>query len=277
MPGTHEVPPPAQETLISRIRLTRLIVFLVAHSFVAVAQSHDPHEAQPERPTVATHAGTLAAGWLEIEAGAEFDRFKDNSHDILVPINLKIGLGSQTQLSVFPSGVKTPEGRAMEFGDLALGVKWRIADDLPILGRFALLPCIKLPTGSTSTGAGTGTFDETLLLISSNDLNGVALDVNIGYTRRSGDGSVAPREATLWTVSFGGPGIGELGWVAEVFGLPGTSGPAGDPPTVAILFGPTLTVRSWLVVDLGLIEPLVGPQPYAVYCGATWNIGRIYP
>jgi len=35
----------------------------------------DPHEAQPERPTVATHAGTVAPGWVEFEAGSEFDRY----------------------------------------------------------------------------------------------------------------------------------------------------------------------------------------------------------
>ena len=29
----------------------------------------DPHAAQPERPTVATHAGTVARGWFEIETG----------------------------------------------------------------------------------------------------------------------------------------------------------------------------------------------------------------
>jgi hypothetical protein len=254
-----------------------LILILIAHASRSVAQSRDPHEAQPERPTVATHAGTVAPGWLEIEAGGEFDRYDDNSHGAVVPVNVKIGLGSHTQLSVFPSGVKTPSGRAIELGDLGLGVKWRITDGLPLIGRCALLPSIKLPTGSTSTGAGTGTLDGTVLLISSNDLNGVALDINVGYTRRSGDGRAAPREATIWTISFGGPGFGGLGWTAELYGYPGTTGPAGTPPTGAVLFGPTLTFRSWLVFDLGLIEHIVGPQEYAFYCGVTWNIGRIGP
>jgi hypothetical protein len=252
-----------------------LIFFLTANVLPGIAQTQDPHEAQPERPTVATHAGTVAPGWLEIEAGGEFDRYEDNSRAVVIPINLKIGLGSRMQLSVFPSYAKPPSGGAVAFTDLSLGVKWRIADDLPLLGRFALLPILKLPTGSTSTGAGTGTFDESIFLISSNNLYGVALDINVGYTWRTGDGNNVPRTATLWTVSFGGAGIGELGWAAEVYGYPGTSGPAGTSPTVAILFGPTLTLRPWLVFDLGLIEPIVGPQPYAVYCGVTWNIGRI--
>jgi hypothetical protein len=31
----------------------------------------DPHAAQPERPTVATHAYTVAPGYLEVEVGAQ--------------------------------------------------------------------------------------------------------------------------------------------------------------------------------------------------------------
>ncbi|MDQ2767543.1 MAG: hypothetical protein M3Y30_10345 [Gemmatimonadota bacterium] len=30
----------------------------------SAAAPNDPHTAQPERPTVATHAGTVAPGWV---------------------------------------------------------------------------------------------------------------------------------------------------------------------------------------------------------------------
>src|SRR5207248_820985 len=40
-----------------------------------LAQARDPHEVQPERPTVATHAGTVAPGWIELEWGSEWDRY----------------------------------------------------------------------------------------------------------------------------------------------------------------------------------------------------------
>ena len=45
---------------------------------------------------------------------------------------------------------------------------------------------------------------------------------------------------------------------------------------VAALFGPTLAVRSWLVFDGGVIVPLTGPQPHAVYFGVVWNLGRAW-
>lgn len=238
------------------------------------AQPIDPHAVQPERPTVATHAGTVAPGWVEIETGTELDRYEDSLRGAVLPVVVKFGLTSTTQFSVFGSALSPPASGSFGVGDVAAGVKWRLADDLPVLGRFAVLPSLKFPTGSTDSGAGTGTVDGSLLFISSHDLGPVALDINAGYTRRSGDGSAAPRDSTLWTISFGGPAAGAFGWVAELYGYPGTSGPAGQSSTVALLFGPTLSARSWLAFDAGLIAPLSGPQPRAVYFGGVWNIGR---
>ena len=64
--------------------------------------------------------------------------------------------------------------------------------------------------------------------------------------------------------------------MAELYGLPRTSGPAGQDAIVAVLFGPTLVVRSWFSLDGGVIVPVTGPQPHAIYFGGVWNIGRIW-
>jgi hypothetical protein len=138
-----------------------------------------------------------------------------------------------------------------------------------------VIPSLKLPTAPTASGLGTGTTDVGLLLISSHQLGPVSMDLNVGYTRRSGDGTRAPRNASLWTASFGGPVLSGLGWTAEVYGFPGTSGAAGTPAIVALLGGPTLLVRAWLALDAGVIVPLAGPQPRALYAGGVWNIGRL--
>jgi hypothetical protein len=144
------------------------------------------------------------------------------------------------------------------------------------VGSFALLPAVKLPSGSSDGGTGTGTADVSLLLISSHKLGPVAMDLNLGWVRRSGDGTAAPRNASLWTASFGGPGIGSVGWVAEVFGYPATSGPSGSDTIAAFLAGPTFEVREWLLLDAGFIAPLSGSQPRALYAGATYNIMRLW-
>lgn len=257
-----------------------LAIFSAGAASRAAAQqpdsANDPHAVQPERPTVATHAGTVAPGWLEIEAGVERDRFAPAAVGVSTPVVFKLGVASHAQLSVFGTSVSPPRG-SLGVGDIGVGLKWRLLDDAPLVGDFALFPAIKAPTGSAGRGTGTGTTDGSILLISSHDFGSVAMDLNLGYTRRSGDGSTAPRSATLWTASFGGPFAGTsgvVGWVAECYGYPATRGPAGAPSIVALLAGPTLLARPWLAFDVGVIEPVTGPQPRALYAGAVYNVGR---
>jgi hypothetical protein len=225
---------------------------------------------QPERPTVATHAHTVAPGWLEIETGGEFDRYDDASHGWQVPVTAKLGLTSHMQLTVQSGLNNPPPVTAWTFSSVSVGVKWRLADDAPLLGDFAVLPSVRLPT---ATG---GTTDATLLLISSHTIGPFSLDVNAAYTRRSGDGTAAPRDATLWTMSWGGTVADNIGWTAELYGYPGTSGPAGQANIVALLAGPTFSIQNWLAADLGGIIPLTGPQPKAVYAGGVVNVGKIW-
>lgn len=76
-------------------------------------------------------------------------------------------------------------------------------------------------------------------------------------------------------MSSGGPVYKSLGFAAEVFGFPRSTGLAGSDGTVAFLTGPTYAVAKWLVLDAGAIIPLAGPQPYSLYAGLTWNIGKL--
>jgi Putative MetA-pathway of phenol degradation len=244
-----------------------------ADSSVAPA---DPHAAQPERPTVATHAGTVAPGWVELETGVERDHL-DGAHVLLTPTVLKLGIAPRVQLEL-ASSFQHLSGTNPDYsgiGDASAALKWRALEHARVLGDFALQPSVKFPTGSSSHGTGTGTTDVGLLLISSHDWGEYALDINFGYTHRSGDGTEAPRDATLWTVSGGGPVYKSLGWVAEVFGYPRTTGPAGEDGTAAFLTGPTYEIAKWIVLDAGVILPFTGPQPHALYAGLTWNIGKL--
>lgn len=250
----------------------RAVALLVVAAQVGAQDARDPHAVQPERPTVATHAGTVATGWLEVEAGMERDRLGAAGATLSTPLVLKLGIADHAQLAIDATTLRA--GGTTSFGDVSTGIKWRLLDGAPLVGDFALLPAIKFATGARN--AGTGTTDLSLLAISSHDLGPISMDVNFGYTRRDGDGSRAPKTATLWTVSFGGPIAGVLGWTAECYGYPGTAGPAGQPPIVALLAGPTALVRPWLAFDLGAIEPIAGPQPRAFYAGTVYNVGRIW-
>lgn len=242
----------------------------------SAATPTDSHAAQPERPTVATHAGTVAPGWVELEAGVERDQL-DGAHALLTATVLKLGIVPRVQLELLGSfqHLSGSLPAYSGFGDVGAALKWRVLENAPVLGDFALQPSLKLPAGSAQHGTGTGTTDVALLLISSHDWGNYALDLNVGYTRRSGDGTAAPKNATLWAVSFGAAVYAKLGWVAEMYGYPRTSGGAGQNGIVGFLTGPTFTVEKWLVLDAGAILPLTGAQPHALYAGLTWNIGKL--
>ena len=265
--------------------LTRLaLVFAAAPAMLCAqtpaakpdsAKPRDPHAAQPERPTVATHAGTVARGWIEVEAGLEADNGIGDSGNHITTIVTKFGVAENKQLSVYING-STPDGGRTGFGDLAVALKWRLREDHAILGDFAIQPMIKFPTGSLTRGTGTGTTDASLLLISSRDVGPVHIDLNTGFTLRSGNGSDAPTSQFVWTASFGGMVIEKLGWVAELYGYPGTGGKSGAPPLAGFLFGPTFAATEWLVLDAGVIAQVAGNQPHAVYLGATYNVGKVF-
>ncbi len=234
----------------------------------------DPRLVQPERPTIATHAGTVARGFVELEDGGEWDKVSKEERSFFAPTNLKIGLASNAQLNILFNLIQDRLVRNGKLtpSDLTVGVKYRLVDDNRVLGDFAILPAVKLPTATEGEG-GTGTTDFSLLLISSRQLGSVAMDLNVGATRRSGNGSAAPINASVWTASFGIPISGPLGAALEVFGYPGTAGPAGAKGSAAILVGPTFLLRKWLAVDAGIISPLTGPQAHAVYAGFVFNAG----
>ena len=254
--------------------LVALTAALPAAPLAAQEPPRNPHAVQPERPTVATHAYTVAPGWIEVEYGIELDRYGGGATGGSAPVLVKIGVVPGVQLDLSGSALRPPAGGVTGIGDLSVAAKVRVLRGAPVLGDVSLQPSLKLPTAPTASGLGTGTTDVGLLLISSHAFGPVEMDLNVGYTRRSGSGRTAPTSATLWTASFGGPVAGPLGWTAEMYGYPGTAGPAGQAPIVALLGGPTLLARLWLAFDAGVIVPLRGPQPRALYAGGVWNIGH---
>lgn len=256
-----------------------MIVALVLVPLLAVRPDsvprapRDPREVQPERPTVSTPASTVAPGYAEVESGAERDRYAPHALGTVVPTVLKLGVAPRVQASLFAPLSSTPDAR-FGVGDLAMGVKWRVLEDAPLLQDVAVLPQVKFNTGGAR---GTGTTDVSLLLIDSRAVGPASLDLNAGYTWRSGDGRNAPRTASLLAAAVGVPVLGNFGWTAECFAYPGTSGPAGERPIVGLITGPTFKVTTTLALDTGIIAPISGPQPHALYAGLVTNLGRFVP
>jgi hypothetical protein len=246
---------------------------LLAAAATAAAQQ-DPRTAQPERPTVASHAYTVAPGYLEIEAGVQEAR-PGSASQLTAPVVAKIGLAPRLQLELQGGYARNAIPGATKAGttDLAVALKQRVLDDAPVVHDFSVQGSIKFASGAR--GAGTGTTDVSLLLISSRPIGAAELDLNAGYTRRSGDGATVPTSATLLTASVGSPICGPVGGVAELFGYPGTGGAAGTSTQVGFLFGPTLQVKPWLVLDAGAVLNVRNMGANALYAGVTYNAGRV--
>ena len=249
----------------------------LAQQVEADAVVRAPHEVQPERPTVATHAGTVSPGWVEIELGGEHDLYQDGGKAVSFPANLKIGISQRAQLNVTAAGIRgtAASSSAHGLGDVTIGVKYRLLENAPIIRDFAILPSLKLPSASVARGLGTGTTDIGLLLISSRAVGLADVDINIGASRHFGGVSGSPTLSTLWTVSAGLPIAGPFGWTGELYGFPGTAGTGGSERIVAVLTGPTWQPVQWLAADVGVIEPIAGPQPRAFYAGFVWNVGKL--
>jgi hypothetical protein len=219
----------------------------------------------------------VAPGYVEIEVGLQGIHPAPGSSRLDVPGLVKIGVSAHVQLDVFVDWSRTRVGQqtGSGVGDTALGLKWRVLDEAPVLGDFAVQSTVKLATGSVAQATGTGTTDLNVLLISSHATGPLSLDVNVGYTYRSGNGSLAPKHATLWTISPAFTLFGRLGWTAEVFGYPAARGTGGHAPEVGMTTGPTLVLNPSVVIDAGAVINVWGLGANAVYVGLTWNVGRL--
>lgn len=262
-------------------RAMQAVLALAAMNVPAAAQptsARNPHDAQPERPTVATHAYTVSPGWFELEAGFQRQQEGAVADRLALPIVLKIGLGERVQLDVAPGWQRDVQGGRAQQGvtDLLAAVKWRLTDRAPVVGAFAIQAAVSLPTGSADSGRGSGAAAVSVLAISSHRIGPVSLDVNAGYARLGGESPTAPRDSTVCTAAAGFPVAGRFGWVAELYAYPGTSGPNGRPPVVAFLTGPSLTVTPSVVLDAGATFDVVRFGGTAVYGGFTWNIGHAW-
>jgi hypothetical protein len=263
--------------LTMRLGASVMFLMLVAGRASAQSGATDPRAAQPERPTVATHAYTVAPGYVEIEAGVQ-DMRPNATSQLAIPIVIKIGIVPRLQVEIQGGYARnTTQGPPSTVdagaGDIAIALKQRVLDAAPVVHDFSVQGSMKFASGAR--GVGTGTTDLSLLLISSRPIRMGELDLNAGYTRRSGNGTTAPVSATLLTASFGGPIHGRVGGVAELFNYPGTGGTSGAPPEIGFLTGPTLQVHPWLVFDAGVILNVQYMGGNAAYAGVTCNAGRL--
>src|SRR5882762_3302728 len=178
-----------------------------------------PWAANPERPTVATHAYTVAPGYGELEQGVRAFGLRKFTEATAWDVNFKIGLRPGVQLGIFGLPyVRSGAGGGM--GDVGAALK--LSRELSPKAAVAIVPAVTVPTGDNSRGLGAGRTLFGLVGVFSSDLSGaVHFDANAGPV---GIGAGKPLWFTSIGLSFGGSvGVG-VGGATELFDY--TSGAA---------------------------------------------------
>jgi hypothetical protein len=228
-----------------------------------VAQG-SPRAANPERPTVATHAYTVAPGFAELEQGARAFGSDALAEGTAWEFNLKVGVARGLQLGFFgPGYLRTAAGAGL--GDVGLAVK--AGGAVSSRTALAVVPGVTVPTGDAGQGRGAGRALGSLVGVASADLPaGFHLDVNAGPV---GIGAGRPQ----WFSSVGMARGGRVGVATELFDF--TTGGAG-PPQRGFLAAVLVTAAEWVVVDMGGVVGLTAETADQVFVGVTTNLGRIF-
>jgi hypothetical protein len=226
--------------------------------------AQDPRAANPERPTVATHAYAVAPGYVELEQGLSARGRSSLREQTSWDVNLKIGLTPHLQLGLFgPTYLRTDAGTGI--GDLGAALKFRGAVSPTVAA--AVVSALSVPTGSVAKGLGAGRALGSLVGVVSAELGGgLHFDANAGPTG-IGAGRVQ------WFGSLGlSRGFGRLSVATELFGFAnGAAGPAQSGALGSLL----VTLADWAVADMGGVIGVSDMTPDQVFIGLTTNFGAI--
>jgi hypothetical protein len=241
-----------------------LAVWLVlAAPLLGAQQADDGHAARPERPTVATHAFSVARGYLEIESGVARVQ-QDGERDLSMIVTSKLGIAKHLQLTVTTSITNGSPG-VTALDPVFAGVKWQLTPEREGRPTFALMPGVTFANGPRR--ASDAAFS--LIGVMSQPLGPVSMDLNVAATRLNGANGQVPY---LWTASFGGALAGPFGWGLELSGSGGSDG--ANPSQLLGYVG--YTVKPWLVLDVGWSSPPSGAGAKTLFAGATYNVGRVF-
>jgi hypothetical protein len=220
--------------------------------------AQSPRAANPERPTVATHAYAVAPGYWELEQGVRAYGMASFSEGRAWDFNLKVGLRGHVQLGLFGTGLGWTGG-VTGVGDLGFALKAQTG--LGRGGAVAVVPGVTLPTGNESLGLGAGRVLGSLVAVWSQDLTeDFHTDINVGPV---GIGAGRPQ---LFG-SLGASGArGRWSVAGELFRF--TAGAAG-PAQEGVL-------GAWFVLDAGGVWGRTPATPDQLFVGATTNLGRIF-
>lgn len=244
----------------------------------ASSVSASPIAAHPNRPTVANPADITQYGVLELEYG--WDRLWPEAGIQQTSVGglLKLGLLCDVELrwntTSFTSQTD-PSGTHGGFGDNWLGPQIRFYRQTARVPTLALSYAIKIPSGPTENGLGTGRVDHEFTFLASKDIKRFHVDFNVTEFLIGRPDASGFDENQQINVAFSHAIRGRLEVTGEVYKQ--TRLNQMTPGFVSSPWALTYTILPRLVIDGGFEVGLGsgGPHRHA-FVGATYSITNLY-
>lgn len=225
----------------------------------------------PYRPSVSTPAALSAPGWLELEAGPQFDRGRASARSSSLPYTLKLAFTPDwgVRLSGAAWVRQTDEsGQTVSgVGDSSIIVKRRFAVD--DTSAFGLEGGVTLPTGNKDVSNGKA--DYAVNGIYSADLGDYHTDLNLAATRVGAIDAGVGRLQTLWAASLSRPFNDRWGVVGEFSG----TRQHGMSATRQFLVAASYNASKSMTLDAGMAHSL-RTGDWSVFWGLTVLAGRVF-
>jgi len=232
----------------------------------------------PSRPTVSEPADIQRVGVLQLEFGldAEFDA-KEFRNQQTAPLDLRFAALSRLlldfQLEVVKSQVDRTAGRMTGVGDAIIGLQV-VAFKKTGYPTFAFAYHSKLPTASKDKGLGNGRVDHKAVLLISDQLGGLNLNINAAYLNVARKDSGRRADGGLFSIALSHRFENHFGVFGE---LSGQSLEYSLPRGVYPLGGVTYRVNPQLRFDAGLRFGVGAEAPrVSVVAGFVFGIADLY-
>jgi len=232
----------------------------------------------PSRPTVSEPADIQRVGVLQLEFGldAEFDA-KEFRNQQTTPLDLRFAALSRLlldfQLEVVKSQVDRTDGRMTGVGDAIIGLQV-VAFKQTGYPTFAFAYHSKLPSASKEKMLGNGRVDHEALLLISDQLGGINLNINAAYLNVGRKDSGRRADGGLFSIALSHRFENHFGVFGE---LAGQSLELSLPRGVYPLGGVTYRVNPRLRFDVGLRFGIGAEAPrVSVVAGFVFGIADLY-
>jgi len=232
----------------------------------------------PSRPTVSEPAEIQRKGVLQLEFGpdAEFDA-KEFRNQQTTPLELRFAALSRLLLDFFLEAVKSQvdrtDGRMTGVGDAIIGLQVVVFKRTGY-PTFALAYHPKLPTASKEKDLGNGRVDHKAVLLISEQLGGLNLNINAAYLNVGRKDSGRRADGGLFSIALSHRFENQFGLFGE---LSGQSLEYSLPRGVYPLGGVTYRVNPRLRFDAGLRFGIGAEAPrVSVVAGVVFGIADLY-